>query len=237
MYLLKHTWLYFKHYRQNIALGTALAFHVSGLIAIGFFHSDFFADLTPLNLLVCMALIFYTQLPKGLFFWVFALLAFAIGYGAEYIGVNTGLLFGDYDYGHRLGKGHNGVPYLIGVQWLVTLYCIGMTTHHLRRYLANRHPGASRRMGSWWMTLSLISDGALLAVLFDWVIEPVAVQLSFWQWKDGEIPWSNYFSWYGVSLIILMFFHFLPFKKDNLFAVHLFLIQFMFFLLLRILLN
>ena len=84
--------------------------------------------------------------------------------------------------------------------------------------------------------VSTIADGALLAVLFDWVIEPVAIRLGYWQWTDGEVPWSNYYSWWGVSALILTLFHLLTFKKQNLFAVHLLLIQFMFFMLLRIML-
>ncbi len=233
---LKIAWSYIRHYRQSIALIAALAFHISGFIAIGLFKSNLFADLTPLNLMVCLLLIVYTQVPSGFYFWLFALLAFTLGYASEYIGVTTGVIFGDYSYGQRLGEGINGVPLIIGVQWLVTMYCIGMTTFMLRRYLQSRHPEASMRMGKWWMALSTISDGALLAVVFDWVIEPTAIKLGFWQWADGAIPWSNYLTWYVVSVLILLIFHLLPFRKDNLFAVHLFLIQFMFFLLLRLVL-
>jgi hypothetical protein len=34
--------------RQQIATGIALAFHISGFIAIGFFKSSLFVSLTPL---------------------------------------------------------------------------------------------------------------------------------------------------------------------------------------------
>lgn len=219
--------------RNNIATGTALAFHISGFIAIGFFHSTFFIGLTWLNLLVCMALVFWTQQKLNIPFFVFAISAFILGFVSEYIGVNTGVLFGDYAYGTVLGPKWNNVPWMIGVQWLVTMYCIGVAMHMLHERLRrNREPGASSFPG-WWTSLSIVMDGAMLAVLFDWVLEPVAVHLGYWQWANNEIPALNYFSWYGVSVVILAIFHKLPFPKQNLFAVHLLLIQFMFFLLLR----
>ena len=219
--------------RQQLALYTALAFHISGLIAIGLFNSALFVNLTPLNLLVCFALIIYTQQFRVKGFWIFLLVAGFIGFTAEYIGVHTGYIFGSYSYGEKFGPGLDGVPFLIGVQWVVTMYCVGMVTHALRRYLESRHHEASRKMGKRILAFSLVSDGALLAVVFDWVMEPTAIQLGYWQWEGNEIPLLNYITWYALSFVILAVFHLLPFRKDNHFAVHLFLIQFMFFLLMR----
>ncbi len=219
--------------RQAIATQIALAFHISGFIAIAFFHAQLFISLTPLNLLVCLALIFWTQQSLSWPFIVFALLAFVIGFAAEYLGVHTGLLFGDYVYGKPFGPKWHEVPILIGAQWLVTTYCLGIGMHMLHQRLRRNPEGTYHRFPKWWSALSIVSDGALLAVIFDWVMEPVAVKLGYWHWKTPDIPWLNYFSWFGVSLLILAIFHKLNFRKDNLFAINLLLIQFMFFLLLR----
>lgn len=219
--------------RQQWALYIALAFHVSGFIAIGIFKAPLFVQLTPLNLLVCLALIVWTQAEYNSRFWLFAVLAFVIGYGAEYMGVTRGWLFGSYQYGTVLGPGLHGVPWLIGVQWLVTMYSIGMAMHLLQQRLLRNPLGHIHRLPRWWKAASLVLDGAMLAVVFDWVLEPVAIWLGYWQWKEGEIPFSNYLSWYFVSAAVLFCFHRLRFAKHNLFAVHLLLIQFMFFLLLR----
>lgn len=219
--------------RRRMATGIALAFHISGLIAIGIFKSQLFIDLTPLNLLICAGLVIYTQQAPFRNFLVFAAAAFVLGFAAEYIGVNTGLLFGDYQYGTVLGPKWQGVPFMIGVQWLVTMYCLGVAMHMLHQRLMRSSPDGYSRFPGWFMAFSLISDGAVLAVIFDWVLEPVAVQLGYWTWNKGEIPWLNYLSWYGVSLMILFIFHKLSFDRRNLFAVHLLLIQFMFFLALR----
>ena len=82
-------------------------------------------------------------------------------------------------------------------------------------------------------SLSVIIDGATLAVFFDWLMEPVAVKLGYWQWINGEIPFFNYVSWFIISIILLSVFQHSKFSKHNKFAVNLLLIQLMFFLLLR----
>jgi putative membrane protein len=229
--------------RQQIATFIALAFHIPGFIAIAFFKSQLFISLTPLNLVVCMALIFWTQQIINTAFLFFCLLSFSIGFIAEYIGINTGLLFGKYKYGDVLGPKWNGVPWVIGVQWMITTYCIGICMNMIhKKFSVVKAPEADATQieqkaavqnSKNWILLSTIIDGSLLAVFFDWVIEPVAVKLGYWRWSDNEIPMSNYYSWWLVSVPILAAFYYLPFPKQNIFALHLLLIQFMFFLLLN----
>jgi putative membrane protein len=83
--------------------------------------------------------------------------------------------------------------------------------------------------------LSLVTEGATMALAFDWLMEPVAVKLGFWSWGgDGSIPFYNYVCWFIISMLLLLVFHNLAINKKNIFAVHLLLIQTMFFLFLRI---
>ena len=217
----------------QIATFIALLFHVSGFIAIAFFHSQLFINLTPLNLLVSFALILFTQERINIPFLIFVVCAFTIGFGAEWIGVNTGKLFGQYQYGNVLGPRWQGVPWMIGINWFSTIYCTGVAMNMLHKKLVSRQPEAASSLGKKWLQISLVVDGAALAVLFDWIIEPVAMRLGFWQWKDATIPSLNYWSWFAVSILLLLIFRLLRFDKHNLFAVHLLLIQMMFFLLIR----
>ena len=219
--------------RFQIATFIALLFHVSGFIAIVFFKSQLFINLTPLNLLISFALILFTQEKINVPFLLFVVLAFFIGFGAEWIGVNTGKLFGQYQYGTVLGPKWQGVPWMIGINWFCTIYCIGVAMNMLHKKLVNRQPDAAAALGNKWLQVSLIADGAAIAVFFDWIIEPVAAKLGFWQWKNAVIPNFNYWSWFAVSVLLLVIFRLLRFDKHNLFAVHLLLIQMMFFLLLR----
>jgi putative membrane protein len=45
-----------------------------------------------------------------------------IGFITEWIGVNTGMLFGQYTYGSVMGWGLGGVPFTIGCNWFVVVY-------------------------------------------------------------------------------------------------------------------
>ncbi len=222
-----------KFNRQQIATTIALAFHISGFIAIALFKNQFFVQLTWLNLLVSAALIFYTQEKINGSFLVFVLAASIIGFSAEWLGINKQLLFGNYTYGNLLGPKWQGVPLLIGLQWFVIIYCCCISMQMLHDRLKRNQPDLYNRYPKWWTYLSRLSDPAFIAVLFDWAMEPVAQKLGYWKWKDNEIPISNYTSWFCVSILIIVIFNALSFKKQNMFALHLLLIQFMFFLLLR----
>ena len=80
---------------------------------------------------------------------------------------------------------------------------------------------------------SLVIDGALLATFFDWIMEPVAMKLGFWQWRNNDITFYNYFCWFMISALLLLLFRRFSFARPNHFAVHLFIIQALFFLTLR----
>jgi putative membrane protein len=229
----KEPFLLMQFSKQQIATAIALAFHISGVIAIGIFRSPLFISLTPLNLLVCAVLILWTQEKINAGFLGFCTAAFLLGFGSEWVGVNTAIIFGEYTYGDLLGPKWQGVPYLIGIQWMVVIYCAGISMAMLHEKLVKKQQAADQELPKGWVALSMIADAALIALLFDWIMEPVAMDLGYWTWTKGEVPWLNYATWWGVSALIMVFFHFLPFKKHNLFAVHLLMMQGMFFLLLR----
>jgi len=220
--------------KYQIATAIAILFHVIGLTGILFFDRDFFIRSTPLNLLLMLGLLFWTQPGKNLHFLFFFLACFGAGIGAEIIGVNTGMLFGDYRYGNVLGPGLKGVPYIIGINWFIIIYCCGIAIQTLLTRLINRLAADTGSKPRVMKALSVIVDAATLAVFFDWVMEPVAVKLGFWQWLgNGEVPFFNYACWFVVSGLLLALFHTLSFSKSNKFAINLLLIQLMFFLLLR----
>lgn len=216
----------------KIATGIAILFHLVGLV--GLFVDEGFAILTPLNMLVMVVLIGWTQPHTNRNFGLFFLLCFAIGLLAEAVGVRTGLIFGSYAYGTALGWKVMEVPLLIGINWFIVIYCCGISMQLAHKkmlsFLAPEEWGLFNR----WRRISLIVDGALLAVFFDWVLEPVAVKLGYWNWLPaGDIPLLNYLTWFGVSCLLLMVFAKLNFNKTNPFALHLLMIELLFFLILR----
>ncbi|MBC7587375.1 MAG: carotenoid biosynthesis protein [Chitinophagaceae bacterium] len=221
--------------KNNIALFIALLFHVSGALGILFSpYKDWFVQHTSLNLLLMAALLMFTQPQKNSWFFLFFMLAFATGMITEIVGVNTGELFGSYQYGNLMGAKYKGVPWLIGLQWFVTVFCSGIIMEKIHQWTIKKTAAVTAtKLPSWVKGISLIVDGALMAVFFDYVMEPVAVKLGFWQWTNHEIPFYNYVCWFVISAGLLAVFRILKFNKTNHFAVHLFIIQLLFFLALR----
>ena len=151
----------------------------------------------------------------------------------EIIGVHSGLLFGQYQYGTVLGVKLFDVPVLIGINWFVIVFCSGSIMYQLQQWTLQRFDEAAQ-ISSSFQKLSLIVDSALLATFFDYVMEPVAVKLQFWSWQDGNIPVLNFICWFIISGLLLWLFQRMDFNKKNPFAVHLFIIQLLFFIALRI---
>lgn len=219
--------------KQQWATAVAVLFHTIGLVGILCFNSDWVIRSTPYNLLLMFALILWTQEEKNIFFFVFMITTVAAGIAVEILGVNTGVLFGEYMYGNVLGYKIKNVPLIIGVNWFVIIYCCGISIHSLLTAVVEKLAAEDAAPKKTIRALSVMVDGATLAVFFDWIMEPVAVKLGFWQWEGNDIPLFNYISWFAVSLLLLALFHFGKFSKRNKFAVHLLLIQAMFFLILR----
>ncbi len=221
--------------KHSIATGVAILFHVCGLAGILFSPwRDWFIQNTPLNLALMAVLLIWVQTDKKIGFFLFAFCCFLVGMGAEMIGVHTGRLFGEYQYGTILGYQWNKVPLLIGVNWFVVVYAGAAIIHSLHQWTEEKIAASDIAISPLLISLSWIFDGALLATFFDWIMEPVAVKLGFWQWKNGSIPFFNYLCWFGISALLLWLLRSLRFEKANHFAVHLFIIQVLFFLTLRI---
>jgi putative membrane protein len=220
--------------KNNIALFIAILFHACGLVGILCTpYKDWFIQNTSITLLLMALLLVWTQQQKNSWFFLFLISAWAVGMCTEIIGTNTGLLFGSYKYGNMLGTKFKNVPLLIGINWFVIIYCSGAIVTIFDDWIL-RKLGGDARFSSLMLTLSFIIDAALLTTLFDWLMEPVAIKLGFWQWlADGTPPLFNYTCWFLISALLLALFRWLKFSKHNHFAVHLFIIQLLFFLTLR----
>jgi putative membrane protein len=218
-----------------IATAIALLFHVSGFLGmITGNYSEWFIRMTPVNLCVMLGLLLWTNNERTKKMYGFAFLAFCVGMITEMIGVNTGLLFGEYRYGSLMGTGIMGVPFLIGVNWFLVVWCSAQCMIWVHESLLKWMGPRSEQIPERWLQFSLIIDSALLATLFDWFLEPAAVKLGYWTWLQGSIPFFNYLCWFIISALLMLVFQQCGFKKVNQFAVHLFIIQILFFFAIRI---
>ena len=196
----------------KIAVGLIWLFHFSGLMGILFIDRELFLETTPVNLFITIVLLF-VNLPDVNYKVLFAAaVAFIVGMGVELLGVNYGLIFGQYVYGDNLGVKVGGVPLLIGANWVMLTFITGA-------------------VGAVFFKRAVFAAacGALLMVLLDLVIEPVAPKFDYWEFADDNAPLSNYIGWFLVAFPIQWLYQKQVKQKDQVFSFHLVLIQFLFF--------
>jgi uncharacterized membrane protein len=205
---------------QKAALYFTILVYISGMIGMQTSWCDWFIALTPASLLLSVGVLLWWQPIHNSRTRSWAIGAFAIGFLSEVIGVNTGILFGDYQYGDTLGPKLWSTPLMIGANWLMVTYIVNETVW---RMLPKK-------------TMPLIG-AVLVAVgctLFDWWIEPGAISLGYWGWAGGIPLADNYFGWFFVSLIVALVYYRLmtPALRNN-FAPLLLALQLVFFGVLR----
>lgn len=200
----------------RISLAVLLILHTVGVLGLLSPWHDLVLSLTPANLLISTAILLWnSQQDWDLKFILMLIVFFLLGFLVEVWGVNTGIVFGEYQYGPVLGWKLWNTPLMIGVNWLMLLLASAATL--------------SRFDFPIWIKVILAST---VMVALDFFIEPVAVKLHFWQWAAPDIPLQNYIAWFGTALI-LQALHFTAITvKPNKIAPWLLLIQWMFFLLL-----
>ncbi|WP_210514179.1 carotenoid biosynthesis protein [Hymenobacter terricola] len=208
--------------RLRVAQGLVLLFHITGFVGLAFSKNpDFYLKFTPLTLVLTAGLLVAFQPGRGAGFWGFCFSVVLLGVLAEFVGVNTGKVFGHYTYGSTLGPKlldmppFVGVPPLIGLNWLVLTYVCGT----LARYLPL--PELPRTILA-----------ALLMVGFDACLEPVAGHYDFWHWTANIIPLQNFRDWFIIACILQMLFNRARFVKFNPLVPLVYLTQLLFFFLL-----
>jgi len=199
---------------QKIAVAILIIVYGVGITGILVpLHPDFIR-LTPVNLLFSLGLVLYFHRPRNSFFFGFLLICFLVGFLFEVIGVQTGWIFGSYSYGTILGPKFMGTPWMIGINWIMVTYCAGMSIGLLVPAWPNGVKAAL---------------SALLMVLLDLLMEPVAIRQGFWHWGGQEVPLQNYVAWFLIGLSLQMLFHFRLQYLPNFVSVALLILQFLFF--------
>lgn len=177
-----------------------------------------FKQLVPFHLLLMTGLLIATQSVRNQPFWMFFAVTYAAGFLIELAGTQTGLVFGSYAYGGTLGYKLFDTPLMIGINWFLVIYSVGMVLSALG-------------VGNIYAFLLI---GASSVTLLDFLIEPVAMKYDYWDWAGGVVPVQNYVVWFLFSALLLLIFYKSFFPKHNSSAVTLFFVQFLFFLVLYI---
>jgi len=199
-------------YRPAIAIAILVILYTVGLVGLHTGSRAWFLAATPLTLVISATLLVWNHRDWN----VAAVLAMSscaiLGYGVEVVGVHTGWPFGNYAYGPTLGLKLWDVPLVIGLNWLLLAYTTGTLWARLQAPKVLQAAGAAATM-----------------TLLDWLIEPVAMRLDFWQWAGDTVPLRNYAGWLLVSFVLLTLFQHLRFEKGNPVAATVLGLQFVFF--------
>lgn len=188
--------------------------YIVGIVGILLPIHEQFILLTPINLLVSLGLVLYFHKNWNTAIYRYLIIAYVIGFLAEVFGVQTGMLFGEYEYGPVLGWKLWDTPLMIGVNWMMLGYCAGVLANVL---LQERH----------WLLRGILA--ALLMVGLDVIIEPVAIAYDFWHWEKVAVPLRNYIGWFLVALPLeCLFAYWLPGVRNKV-AIALFILQILFF--------
>lgn len=154
-----------------------------------------FLKLTPWFGWITSLLVLMPSLAVG--GWRFALWvagACVFAFWVEAAGQATGSIFGSYEYGPTLGPLWHGVPLLIVLNWVIIMHgtvCIAGRCLPLEE-------GPARRVA-----ISLLAG--VLAVGFEFLMEPVAVRLDYWHWTGGAVPLQNYVAWFVIVALAALF--------------------------------
>ena len=178
---------------------------------------EIFSFLVPFHLLMVFGILLWEHKHWDLRFILFLILTFFISFSAEFIGVHTGILFGDYNYGNVLGFKIGEVPIMIGINWIMLVYITNSISEKITKNF-------------FYSTLLAAS----IMTFLDYVMEPGAVLLDFWSWEIGIIPFYNYVCWFILSLGLIFMAKILKVESNVKLSTVSIISQFVFFLALRL---
>lgn len=213
---------------EKIVIGLSIPFFLIGAIGHGVpLLYPYMLILTPFILLFFGILCAYTlTAEQGWKFLIWLSAVFLTSFFLEVLGVSTGLIFGNYNYGSVLGMHVLGVPPIIGFNWVFVI--AGFSR------LVRRSPFVNTAVPA-------ALAAALLCVFFDIILEPLAVQLNYWSWDPVRfhvqgIPLQNYAAWFVIAFFSSLFLYRLPKPGSSRFCEFYVGIQTVFFILTRIIL-
>ncbi|MFP4621321.1 MAG: carotenoid biosynthesis protein [Bacteroidales bacterium] len=178
---------------------------------------DVYVELTPYTLLISALILFAFHTRWNLRFIAAIFVVALAGFGVELLGVQTGLIFGEYSYGPVLGIKLGEVPLMIALNWVLLIYCSYFIAERLFR-----------------AALPKLASAAALMVGMDVLMEPVAMALDMWNWEVSVPPLQNYAAWFVISFLFAGFFQLMKVKVMNPLAGYLFFFLAMFFGILNL---
>lgn len=229
---------------QNLDLYLNILFSIFYVFGVIFFSLDFgfvlMKSLSELFLYLCVLSFFgavywsyqYQTKFNYKLFLIWALITFTATLVLEMIGTATGVIFGSYNYGQVLSFQLFNTPVIIGFNWVILI----VSGSEIGRRFAANLTFLNKQNGFIQLFFGAIIS-AVLITFFDYVMEPVAVYLDYWNWGSRDvyqIPVQNYLAWFGIAIAFSLSYLSLKIKIKSSFVRNIFWMQLLFFLLLRI---
>jgi|TARA_R110000737_G_scaffold233265_1_gene246558 uncharacterized membrane protein len=193
-------------------------FYAVGIIGISLEqYREYIVPLSSAHLFLTFLVLYFSRFGKKDLFLLYAFLLFFCGLLVEIVGTETGLLFGNYHYGDTLGGKIFGVPVIIGVNWATMVICSSTLVYKLNVKI--------------WTKVFL---AAFLMTSLDFLIEPVAMKLDFWQWENDSIPIFNYVCWFTISLPMHFFYIKWNLVENNKLPKAVYIMMLLFFIVLNL---
>ncbi|MDB4752303.1 carotenoid biosynthesis protein [Winogradskyella sp.] len=188
-------------------------FSISGMTGIlSPDYSDWFLSMSPINLLLTFIIILVNIDNFKWHIVIAVAIPFSLGFIVEALGVNYGLIFGNYSYGENLGQKFIGVPIIICVNWaLLTMSTADIARLFFKNIIAT----------------SLI--GALLMTGLDFVIEVSAPRFDYWEFENGHVPLQNYFGWLCTAFVAHLGYQYFKVNTSKIISIHVFISIVVFF--------
>ena len=205
-------------HRPQLLIGILILYYSVGTLLFQFGATRILFDtLTPWSLILSFIAVLLFQKEFSLKLGIAFVMLFTLSIIIEIIGVNTGVLFGNYKYGPALGPMILGAPILIGLNWLILIYCsTAIVNYHFKR--------KSTR----------ILVGSLLMVTYDLILEYVAPIMNMWSWDASYPGIRNFLMWFVIAMFFHLLFQWLELRINNKPARYLFYIQILFFCVIAI---
>lgn len=145
---------------------------------------------------------------------------FVLGFFIEVVGVNTGLIFGSYNYGEALGIKLFNTPLLIGLNWLFLTYTASSISEKIVR-----------------QRVLQIMIAPSLMLIYDLILEQLAPKMDMWNWQAQSVPVKNYMAWWIIGFLFVALIKAVKIDTKNPLAAILFICQLLFFIVMFVVFN
>ncbi len=134
--------------------------------------------------------------------FIFLGLGALIGFSMEYMGVQTGSIFGPYKYSNLLGFKIGGVPWVIPLCWFALVYF----AHVITNLIIYAHPVTQSKTLLHSAIISFLT--AIVATGMDMALDPALSHpdVNAWIWTTGGqyfgVPFKNFQGWVITAFLI-----------------------------------